>query len=195
MKQLGLILAMIMLFSACGPAPTAAPTPDIQATVEFLSSTIVAATLTAMPTNTLPPTSTLQPSPTFTSMPTETSTPAETSTPEATPTFEFTPTPWSGTFAPGNTEGLPTGFLRIENLTGEDMILFTLNGVTLTREQPVTYSNSVTTNLVMTILWAKYQYFIQIPNKRLFTGTFTQGNKDKTTIRVYLNKDPVILGP
>ena len=49
-------------------------------------------------------------------------------------------------------------------------------------------------NLVMTILWAKYQYFIQIPNKRIFTGTFTKVKKDKTTIRVYLNKDPVILG-
>jgi len=75
------------------------------------------------------------------------------------------------------------------------MILFTLNGVTLTREQPITYSNSVSNNLVMTILWARYSYFIQIPNKKLYTGTFTQSNKDKTTIRVYLNKPPVILGP
>lgn len=193
MKQFGLILAVVILLTACGPAPTPAPTPDLQATIISLSGTMVAATLTAQPS----------PRPTQTLQPSRTSAPTETATPElaASPTIatEVTPqatgTAWRGTFVVGNTDGLPEGLLRIENFTGEKEITVTLNGVTLTRERPVYYSYAVTGALNITILWARYQYIIQIPNKKIFTGTFTQNNGDKTTIRVYLKKDPVILGP
>ena len=200
MKQFGLMLAIVMILTACGPAPTPAPTLDVQSTINSFSATMVASTLTAQPSATSLPTNTSSPSPTFTAFPTETATPdlslpTASATPDLSATLDATPTAWSGTFVPGDINGLPTGFLRIENLTGQKEITITLEGVTLTREQPVYYSYKVNAALVITVLWARYKYIIQIPNKKIFTGTFTQGNKDKTTIRVYLTKDPVIVGP
>ena len=195
MKQFGLIMALVILLTACGPAPTPALTPDTQATINSLSGTMVAATLTAKPSSTPMPTGTTPPSPT--PAPSETATPEIVSSPtgvvEMTP--QATATAWSGAFSVGNTDGLRQGLLRIENLTGEKEITITLNGVTLTRDRPIYYSYTVTGALNITIFWARYQYIIQIPNKKIYTGTFTQNNDDKTTIRVYLKKDPAIIGP
>jgi hypothetical protein len=193
MKKFRWALSLIILLTACGQAPTpAAPTQDVQATISALSGTMVAATIAAQPSATTPPTETPLPSPTLALLPTETATPELTGTP--TPGGP-TPTAWVGSFIPLNTDGLPTGLLRIENLTGEKEIIVTLQGVTLTRDRPVYYSYVITGALNITIFWARYTYTIQIPNKKIYTGSFTQGNDDKTTIRVYLKKDPAILGP
>ena len=199
MKRFGLILIMVTIFTACGPVPTPAPTPDTAATLRVSVGTMVAETLTAEPSSTPQPSAT--PLPSNTPLPSETPTitptdgPSPTSTLDATQLAEATSTPWSGLLSPGNTDGLPTGLLRIENYTGEKEITITLNGVTTTREQPVYYAYKVTGALNITVLWAHYQYLIQVPNKKMFNGTFTQNSKDKTTIKIYLNKDPIIIGP
>ncbi len=197
MKQSGLLIAIMIFLSGCGASPFSTPTPDTQATMQVLASTMVAATLTAQPTLTPVPTNTSAPTETFTPAPTETSTPEPTSAISPTPTIDPsqpTATPWSGVLSPGNTEGLPMGFVRIENNTGEKEIIVTLTGVTLTRSQPIYLSYKVTGFLLLSVPWAHYQYVIQIPNKRMLTGEFTQANEDKTTIRVLLTR-VIVAGP
>jgi hypothetical protein len=200
MKRTGLLLSFLLILTACGPAPTQVATPDIQSTTAAIAGTMVAATQSAQPSPTLKPTDTQTPTTTPTSIPTLTPTLESGNTGTLTPTPDLTvvgvatATAWSGTFAPGNTNGLPTGLLRIENNTGEKEIIVTLSGITMTREQPVYYSYKVTGALNITILWARYQYMVQIPNKRILTGTFGQNSKDKTTMRVDLTKI-VITGP
>jgi hypothetical protein len=190
MQRSGLLIIFIFVFSACSPAPTPAATPDILATTAAISSTLVAAALTAQPSPTLPPT--LTPAPTATTQPTETATLEPTS--GAALDSVASPTDWLGTFAPGDTAGLPDALLLIVNNTGVNDVIFTLNGITLNRAQPVYYSYKVGKSLVITILQARYTYIIQIPNKRIFTGSFGQMKKDKSTFRIELNK-VVITGP
>jgi hypothetical protein len=197
MKQLGLMLVVIMLFTACAPAPIPAPTPDINATVEAVTKKIVSETLTAQPSPTLVPTSTALPTETPTLIPTQTATPelaAASVTPTQSLAGDATSTPWTGTFDPGNTDGLPNAFFRIDNFSGVKGVLVTLNGITLTREQPIYYAFKVDGSQVSTIKWARYKYVIQIPNKRIFTGSVTINNKDKTTLSIYLTKITIV-GP
>jgi hypothetical protein len=192
LKKIILWLVLIVFLTACS-SPTPAPTPDTQATIETLSGTMVAATLTAWPSNT--------PQPTNTSLPTATLAPTFTATPEilgtATPDPALllpTATAWSGAFSPGDTSDLPVGYVLIVNNTKVKGLIVTLNGTTLTREKNIYYSYSVGNSLLITVLQAHYNYIIQIPNKKIFTGSFTQMTKDKTTIRVELDK-VVIAGP
>jgi hypothetical protein len=200
MKRSGLLLSLLLFLTACGRAPKPIATPDIQGTTAAIAGTMVAATQTAQPSLTPNPTDTPTSTITPTSIPTMTITVESSSAGTLTPTPDLslggvaTATAWSGTFAPGNTEGLPTGLLHIENNTGVKEIIVTLTGVTMTREQPVYYSYLVNGSLNITILWARYQYMIQIPNKKIFTGTFGQNSKDKTTMRIDLTK-VVITGP
>ena len=205
MKKIGLFFVSILLLSACGPAPTPiTPTVDINATTSAMAADIIKGTSEAQlsatphPTNTLAPANTQPPTETSTSLPAETSTAEVTFTP---PTVTIDPlmgmvtsTPWIGTLSPGNTDGLATGFLRIENNTGVKEIVVTLTGVTLKRQQPVYYAYKVTNSLVITILQAKYSYVVQVPNKNMFTGTFGQANKDKTVLRV-TPTSVIIIGP
>jgi hypothetical protein len=194
MKRFGLLLIASLIFTSCGTAPTPAPTQDLNATIEAISNTMVAATLTAQPTATSVPTNTPLPTQTATVAPTETSTPdAMAGSPTPDPALPSA-TAWTGTFDPGNTDGLPTGILRIQNLSGEKEIIVTLNGVTLTREQPVYYAYKVTGALNIIVKWARYNYVIQIPNKRMLTGSFGIASKDKTTMNISLTK-VVVLGP
>lgn len=207
MKRSGLLLiVMIMMLSACGPAPVATATPDIPGTAVAAAGTVAAATLAALPSATSAPTDIPLPTPTEIIVPTDTLSPAEPATSEPTSAVELTPTieptqigmasatAWVGTLAPGNTEGLPTGLLRIENNTGVKEIIVTLSGVTMTRNQLVYYSYKVNGAFNLTILWARYKYVILIPGKKTFTGTFGQNSKDKTLMRIDLNK-VVIVGP
>lgn len=198
MKKTGLLIVFALVLSACGQAPTPMATPNIQQTIEVVSSTMIAETLTAQPTPSTVPSNTPEPSATPTILPTETPTPDPASITLVSPTTDPvngpTETPWSGTLSPGNTDGLPKGFLRIENNTGVKEITISMTGITLTREQPIYLAYKVTGALNLVILWAHYDYVIQVPGKIIFKGKFTQNNKDKTTIRVLPNK-VVIVGP
>lgn|GEM_PF-2841935 len=196
MKHFGLMFIMIFIFTACGQAPIPSPTPDQNATVAALSATMMTATLAAQPTATIVPTSTSLPSETPTQAPTETATPdlSPTETPAPTLTAEPSVTPWTGVFEPGNSDGLPQGLLRIENLTGVNEITITLNGITLSRDQPVYYAYKVNRALNIYVKWANYTYSIQVPGKKTYTGKLGIANKDKTTISIYLQK-LVITGP
>jgi hypothetical protein len=204
MKQFGFLLALMIISTACGPAPTPAPTPDANATMSAFSGTMVAATLTAQPTNTSVPTNTPLPSETATSLPTETATlPAATATldplaPVATldPALPMVPTAtkFVGQFAPGSLEGLPVALLRVENLSGVKEIIITLNGTTRVNQLPVYLAYKITGSLNINIYLGTWQYKVEIPNKRFLTGVFKQTNKDKTTMKVYLTKIAV-LGP
>lgn len=199
MKNLCLFFAAIIILSACGPAPTSpAPTPDVHATTAAIADHITKSTLEAQLSATLPPTKPPLPSATPTELPASTSTP-EIIIPISSPTIDplmamVTPTPWMGTLSPLNSDDIPTGLLRIENHTGVKEIVITLSGVTLKRSQPIYYAYKVTGALVITILHASYTYTIQVPGKRIFTGTFTQASKDKTTIKVY-PANVAVIGP
>jgi hypothetical protein len=190
MQRSGILLALLIILSACGPAPT--PAPNIQATIASLSGTMVFSTLAAQPRLTTAPTKPALPTQTATSLPTEIST--------LTPTLDpflsaaANATPWSGTLAPGNTDDLPSGLLRIVNNTGVKEVIVSLNGITLTRAQPVYYSYLVNAALNITVLRARYDYVVQIPNKRTITGTFGISSKDKTTMRIEMTK-VVVTGP
>ncbi len=188
MKRIAIIVAISMLITACGPTPVSIPTPDIQATTAAIVSQMIKTTQEAQLSATLAPTNTSLPTATMTDPPPDTPTPEQvvaTITASVDPLMGLaTSTPWFGTLSPGNTEGLPTGFLRIENNTGVKEIIVTLTGVTLKRDQPVYYAYKVNGALVLTILWARYQYVVQVPNKRVFTGSFSQASKDKTILRV-----------
>lgn len=199
MKRLAFILAIVIVLTACGPTPTPIATPDLNATMEALSGTMVAGTLTAQPTNTLVPTNTDLPTETFTSLPTETAT-ADPSLPSATPDLlaagtlnpslpgVATPTVFTGTIVPGDLTGLEKAILRIENLTGVKEIIVTITGVTIPREVPVYISYKVTGALNVYIYTGSWQYQVEIPGKRYLSGGFKQTNKDKTTMKVYLQK-------
>jgi hypothetical protein len=199
MKKFALTIAMLAILAACGPAPTPIATPDLYATLSALSGTMVAGTLTAQPTNTSIPTNTALPTETATFAPTETATldpslptwtpnPLDIATIDPSNLGAPTPTVFVGTFAPGDLTGLPTAILRVENLTGEKEIIVILNGVTKPREVPVYLSYKVTGALNITIYTGSWQYQVEIPNKRYLSGAFRQTNKDKTTMRVYLQK-------
>ena len=191
MKQGAILLFLsIFIFSACGPVPTAEPTPDIQATAKSVSGTMVAGTLTAQPTATQPPTNTPEPTQTSTAIPTATIY----QTPTATPTqiVVATPTPWTGSFGDPNENR--TGLLLIENMTGEKEIIVSMEGVSLIQNTPFYIAYVVNGNMKIMIPWARYKYTIQIPNKKTFTGTFTQNNKDKTTMRIKMQQVDII-GP
>ncbi|MEI7846852.1 MAG: hypothetical protein WCK35_13710 [Chloroflexota bacterium] len=198
MKKLGLFLAIVFILSACGPAPT--PTPDVNATTQAQVLESVARTLTAQPTNTTVPSSTPAPTETQPPLPTETSTVEPTLALSLTPTLDLTlaaqpsATAWTGMLSPGDIEGLPTGFVLIENNTGVKEITITLTGVTLKREKTIYLAYKVTGSLLLNIPHARYDYVIQIPNKRILTGSFTQASKDKTTLRVQATR-VIIVGP
>lgn len=190
MKKILLTLILAALLGACAPTATPEPTADAAATISVQASTIVASTLTAQPTATPIPTNTPEPSATFTPIP-PTETPAA---PTATLTPLASPTVFQGTLAPYDVSGLPTGLFRIENSSGEESIVVTIQGTTKPGEKPVYYSYLVTKVFLFDIPWGSYNYTVQIGTKKLYTGTFGIANKDKTTMRVFLNKI-VIVGP
>ena len=200
MKQLALIITMLVLLASCGPAPTPSATPDINATMNALSGTMVAGTLTARPTNTPVPTNTTLPAETATIQPTETATPQaagtlDLSAASATPgTGLPTPTIFEGTTVSGDLTGLEPAILRVENLSGVANIIVALTGVTVPREVVFNSYGKVFGALNIEIYTGSWQYRVEIPNKRFITGAFRQTNTDKTTMKVYLTK-VVVLGP
>lgn len=200
MKQFGLILGMLIWLSACGPVPTPMPTPNLEATMSSISGTMVAATLTAQPTQTPIPSATPLPTETATLPPTETPTPAATATldpfappPTVDPALA-TPTAFVGVMTSGNFEGLPQAILRVENLTGVKEIIVTVNGSTIPREQALYLSYKVTGGYNILLYTGRWQIRVEIPGKRFLETGYVQGNKDKTTLKVYLNK-LVLTGP
>ena len=197
MKRSGFLFVLIFVLSACGPAPTAVATPDIQATTASFSNTMVAATLTAQPTQTPVPTITPTPVPaaTATNASNQTDTPqpgsdlALTPTVNAAPGIAATPTFFEGTFALGNTADLTTATFLIVNTSGVKEIIVTITGTTFLRSQPVYYSYKVTGSVGVNIVYpAQYHVVVQIPNKRFMSIDFKQTNKDKTTLTVFLTK-------
>ena len=203
MKKFAIIITMLAILVSCGPAPTPIATPDINATMSVLSSTMVAGTLTAQPTNTTVPTNTPLPTETAPLQPTETGTPLAAGTPDPSvaaatldPALPGVPTPtlFAGTIAPGDLTGLETAILRVENLSGVREIIVTIEGVTKLREIPVYQSYKVSGAMNFNIYIGSWNYKVEIPNKRFMTGSFRQTNGDKTTMKVYLQK-VVILGP
>ncbi len=191
MKQLVLMFVILITFTACGSASTPVPTQDINATIEAISKSMIASTLTAQPTATNPPTNTPLPSETPTTLATQTTAPdlsLATATIDPSLGGVATATPWTGFFDPGNTDKLPIGTFRIDNLSGVKEIIVTLNGITLSKDQPVYYAYKVTKSLVIQVKWGNYDFVVQIPNKRFISGSFRISNDDKTTMTVFLTK-------
>jgi hypothetical protein len=184
MKRILIVSLLISaLLTACA-APTPQPTPDIDATVRAISGTMVASTLTAQPTTTPLPTDTpTLPPPTGTPTPTATFLPTETMTSQA----------FVGCFAPAGSNNIPVGTFRIENNTKETLRVY-LNGVSFSGDKTVNCSYIVTLSFNIEIIFANYDYSVQIGTKRTIEGSFMINNDDKTTMRVYDNK-VVVVGP
>lgn len=191
MKKILLVLLLISTFlAACAPATPPAPTPDVNATVESLSATMVAGTLTAMPTNTVIPTETPIPLPTDTPTPLITDTPIPTNT--AVPTITMTPEAFVGCFAPAGTGNIRLGIIRFENNTKSTAEVY-LHGVSLSGNKVVDCSYTVDASFNTQIIFGNYAYTVIIGNKR-FSGSFPLVNDDKTTMRIY-DKKVVVVGP
>lgn len=188
MKQiLPVLLLMSAFLAACGPTATPEPTVDLNATINAMSMTMAAGTLTAQPTNTPLPTGT----PTLTPLPTPTGTPFPTLT--FTPTITPTVQVYEGCFAPAGVGNTPTGLFRMENNTKEELRV-NLNGVSFNGNVAVNCAYIVNLSYNVEIIWANYNYHVQIGNKRTISGTFMINNSDKTTMRVY-DKKVVVVGP
>jgi len=186
-----MLLTLLALLTACAPASTPEPTVDVPATIEALSLTMIAGTLTAQPTATpQPPTATPEP-PTATPVP-----PTETSTPTPEPSATLTPEPFFGTLDPAGTENTPKGLFRIENNTGESFLIININGMTHEgNPKPIYYAIQMTNTVYLfDIPWGDYSYSVQIGTKKTISGSFIIRNKDKTTMRVSMDK-VVVVGP
>ena len=202
MKRFGFLFILMFIVSACGQAPTPTATPDVPATAAVFASTMVASTLTAQPTWTQAPTATPLPTDTPTTAPTETPVPtlapgeAATASALATQALipQASPTLFVGTFSPGDITGLETALLEIDNLSGEKQVIVSLTCKTRSREQVVYYNQTVSKTMVIRIVVGSCQVLVQIPNKRYMSITFSQTNKDKTVMGVYLTK-VVVHGP
>jgi hypothetical protein len=186
MKQILIALLSIAVLAACGPAPTPAPTVDINATISALSETMVAGTLTAQPTATVPPTETPTPTP-----PPVTDTPVPSPTLE--PTTTLTPVPFVGCFAPAGVGNIKLGVFRMENNTKKKVAVY-LNGTSLSGNKTVNCSFDATVSFNTEIIFGKYSYIVQVGDKRSFDGTFSILNDDKTTMRIFDNK-VIVVGP
>jgi hypothetical protein len=165
----------LALLAACGPAPRPQPTPDILATSQALSATMVAGTLTAQPTAT-PPTDTPTPL-------RSTETPAATKTPRIRPTKTID-VPFVGCFTPTGVIDLTAPF-KIENHTPNKISVF-INGVTKPGEHPVNCSFNIKNHddVIFTIWWGDYTYLVQIPGRTTYQGSFWVNDTDKATMRV-----------
>ncbi len=192
MKQNLIVLLLISAFlAACAPATPPAPTPDINATVNAMLSTGVAATLTAQPTNTPLPTET--PLPTNTPEPIVSDTPTPT-TPTITPIPATTATsvPYVGCFAPAGTDGISQGIFRFESNTKASAEVY-LHGVSLNGNKVVDCSYTVTASFNTQIIFGDYDYIVVVGNKTM-TGSFNILSDDKTTMRIF-DKKVVVVGP
>ena len=190
MKKIFAVLLILSTFlAACAPAT---PTPDVNATVNAMLSTSVAATLTAQPTDTPLPTST--PLPTFTPEPIITNTPVASETPVPTiapPTA--TSVPYVGCFAPAGTGNTNMGVFRMENNT-QETIEVNLHGVSLNGNVVVDCSFTITASFNTEIIFGNYTYYVLIGNKKSIEGSFNILSDDKTTMRIF-DKKVVIAGP
>lgn len=189
-KLLTIVLALSIFLTGCSLGATPEPTPDMQATVDVLMGTSVAATLTAQPTNTLVPTSTDTPQPTETPEPIITDTPVPTETPV--PTLTLTSVPFVGCFAPAGTGNINLGVFRFENNTKSTVQVY-LHGVSLNGNKTVDCSFTVTTSFNTEIIYGNYDYRVVIGN-RAMTGSFNILSSDKTTMRIF-DKKVNIAGP
>jgi hypothetical protein len=178
---IAMLLGAVML-SACGPAPTPQPTVDINATVLAMSGTMVAATLTAAPTSTPPPTNT--PLPTDTPTPAATDTPAISPTPKPTATSAATSVPFVGCFIPTGASSQTAPF-KLENFTSVTVNI-TINGTTTNGDHPISCSYDVQPKLpiIFTLWFGTYQYWVQVPGRKIFTGSFYINDSDKATMQV-----------
>lgn len=189
-KLLTILLAISIFLTGCSLGATPEPTPDMQATVDVLMGTSVAATLTAQPTDTPVPTSTDTPLPTDTPEPIITDTPQPTETPI--PTQTLTSVPFVGCFAPAGTGNIDLGVFRMENNTKGTVQVY-LNGVSFSGNRTVNCSYAVDLSFNIEIIFAKYDYIVMVGN-RTITGSFIINNTDKTTMRIF-DKKVVVVGP
>ncbi len=188
MKKL-LIYALLFVFaiSACAPAvatPTVEPV-NVDATIAAHAAEYVAGTLTAMPTNTPLPTET----PTSTPEPTFTPEPTATETATVTPTVAL----FIGSLESSDTSGLPKGLFVIFNEAKSPAVV-TIQGVTQPGEKAVYYSWLVEKIFKFDIPFGSYTYYINVSDKKIFTGSFRINNYDKTEMHILLTKVN-ILGP
>ena len=176
----------LALLAACGPAPRPQPTPDILATSQALSATMVAGTLAAQPTATPLPTDT----PTRLARLTKTPAATRTSRPRPTKTIDV---PFFGCFTPTGVTNFSAPF-KIENQTPNKIAVF-INGVTKTGEHPVNCSYTLKGHdvVIFTIWWGDYTYLVQIPGRTTYQGSFWVNDSDKATMRV--TKKGIQIGP
>lgn len=191
-KIVMVLLLMSIILAACAPATPPAPTPDVNATVNAMLSTSVAATLTAQPTNTPLPTETPLPTATPEPLITDTPTPAP-ATETPIPVATATSIPYVGCFAPAGVGNTRLGVFRFENNTKET-IEVNLHGVSLNGNVTVDCSFTVTSSYNTEIIFGNYTYYVLIGPKKAVQGSFNILSEDKTTMRIF-DKKVVIVGP
>lgn len=193
MKQTLIVLLLIAaLLAACGPAPTPAPTVDINATLNAMSGTMIAGTLTAQPTATTPPTATPLPPSATPTLPLPTDTPGV-FVPTAAPTAVATGQPFIGCFVPTGTTSLTAPF-KLENLTTKTVSVF-INGTTREGDHTISCSYDLPKygSVIFTLWWGNYKYWVEVPGRGTFDGSFWINDVDKATMRI--NLKGIQIGP
>jgi hypothetical protein len=155
-----------------------------------MSATMLAATLTAQPTPTLLP-------PTDTPFPTATNTlPPPTETPAPTPTLTPTPAlsategitatapPFIGCFTPSGTNNLSAPF-KLENFT-KVTVTVSINGTTKEGDHTINCSYTVAkgASTIFTLWFGNYTYWVQVPGKKMYQGSFWINDSDKATMQI-----------
>lgn len=186
MKRTLIVLLLITaLLAACSPAPAPTPTPtvDINATISAMSLTMVAGTLTAQPTATTAPTFTPFPPTATITLPPPTDTPGV-FIPTTAPTAVATGQPFIGCFVPTGTTTLTAPF-KLENMTKKTISIF-INGTTREGDHTVSCSYDLLKNssVVFTLWWGNYKYWVEIPGKGTYNGSFWINDSDKATMRI-----------
>ena len=196
-SKFSLILAVIMLISACGGQSAAVPTAisgeEIQQTAVAAAFTIVAETQAAIPTSTpLPPTETASP----TLLPTET--PIPSLTPDASlPTETFVPTQTSSSsngdpcnaVLGGSVTGNPTKINLVNNTKGDLVVSLYLNKTPFGECGFRGYNIGPKDSTLVTDLpqgCYNVSVFVTLPNKS--SKAFGYGcinNSDKWTFQIY----------
>jgi len=187
-RILVLSLSVLVLLAGCGPAVTATPTADANATLQSMNATMVADILTSQPTKTPVPTDTPTPIP-----PTETPVPSD--TPTLTPTITPTSVAVYGCIAPGGVTPKTAPF-KIENHTKSNVDTF-FNGVSFDGDHPINCSFSLSKSQVtfFTIMWGNYTWMVQVGNKKTFQGHFYVNDWDKIVMQISDSKVSIGTGP
>jgi hypothetical protein len=89
-----------------------------------------------------------------------------------------------GCFVPNGTTSLTAPF-KLENFT-KKTVSVSINGVTREGDHTVSCSYDVEkgASVIFTIWWGKYTYWVEVPGRKIYDGSFFVNDSDKATMQI-----------